>query len=128
MKSIKCNRCLEEGAEEFFLKPVRLSDLNKLKPHMKKTKLKDPNQETEQKIENSEILENEEQHQASKSQHSHLESESQTQTQLQAHSTIDQQQQSLQQANNNKRKSVEQSLSSETDRTRPRYSGIATVV
>lgn len=124
----RINRCLEEGAEEFFLKPVRLSDLNKLKPHMKKTKLKDPNQETEQKIENSEILENEEQHQASKSQHSHLESESQTQTQLQAHSTIDQQQQSLQQANNNKRKSVEQSLSSETDRTRPRYSGIATVV
>lgn len=119
---------MEEGAEEFFLKPVRLSDLNRLKPHMKKTKLKDQNQETEQKIENSEILENEEQHQASKSQHSHLESESQTQTQLQAHSTIDQQQQSLQQANNNKRKSVEQSLSSETDRTRPRYSGIATVV
>lgn len=29
-------RCLEEGAEEFFLKPVQLSDVNKLKPHMLK--------------------------------------------------------------------------------------------
>ncbi|KAL6134048.1 hypothetical protein ACLB2K_066281 [Fragaria x ananassa] len=25
----RINRCLEEGAEEFFLKPVRLSDLNR---------------------------------------------------------------------------------------------------
>lgn len=29
-------RCLEEGAEEFFLKPVQLSDVNKLRPHMLK--------------------------------------------------------------------------------------------
>ena len=29
-------RCLEEGAEEFFLKPVKLSDVNKLRPHMMK--------------------------------------------------------------------------------------------
>ncbi|WZZ66409.1 hypothetical protein YC2023_077779 [Brassica napus] len=36
----RISRCLEEGAEEFFLKPVRLADLNKLKPHMMKTKLK----------------------------------------------------------------------------------------
>lgn len=41
------DRCLEEGAEEFFLKPVRLSDVNKLKPHMMKTKNKDC-QKTEQ--------------------------------------------------------------------------------
>ncbi|XP_050228009.1 two-component response regulator ARR9 [Mercurialis annua] len=40
----RINRCLEEGAEEFFLKPVQLSDLNKLKPHIVKTKSK--NQET----------------------------------------------------------------------------------
>ncbi|KAG5395640.1 hypothetical protein IGI04_017454, partial [Brassica rapa subsp. trilocularis] len=32
--------CLEEGAEEFFLKPVKLADVTKLKPHMMKTKLK----------------------------------------------------------------------------------------
>lgn len=33
----RISRCLEEGAEEFFLKPVRLSDLNKLRPHLLKT-------------------------------------------------------------------------------------------
>ena len=33
-------RCLEEGAEEFFLKPVQQSDVNKLKPHLLKTKVK----------------------------------------------------------------------------------------
>lgn len=43
------SRCLEEGAEEFFLKPVRLCDVNKLKPHMMKTKLmEDQNQEEEE--------------------------------------------------------------------------------
>ncbi|CAH9100782.1 unnamed protein product [Cuscuta europaea] len=41
----RISRCLEEGAEEFFLKPVRLSDVNKLKPHMMKTKSKDPEKE-----------------------------------------------------------------------------------
>ncbi|CAN1813702.1 Two-component response regulator ARR9 [Linum perenne] len=32
----RINRCLEQGAEEFFLKPVQLSDVNKLKPHLLK--------------------------------------------------------------------------------------------
>ncbi|XVE86174.1 hypothetical protein DITRI_Ditri18aG0014800 [Diplodiscus trichospermus] len=32
----RINRCLEDGAEEFFLKPVQLSDVNKLKPHLMK--------------------------------------------------------------------------------------------
>ncbi|XP_009361964.2 two-component response regulator ORR9 [Pyrus x bretschneideri] len=32
----RINRCLEEGAQEFFLKPVQLSDVNKLRPHMLK--------------------------------------------------------------------------------------------
>ncbi|KAJ8570417.1 hypothetical protein K7X08_037389 [Anisodus acutangulus] len=41
----RINRCLEEGAEEFFLKPVRLSDVNKLRPHMMKTKCKSHKQE-----------------------------------------------------------------------------------
>ncbi|KAF2602969.1 hypothetical protein F2Q70_00024423 [Brassica cretica] len=36
----RISRCLEEGAEEFFLKPVKLADVTKLKPHMMKTKLK----------------------------------------------------------------------------------------
>jgi len=85
---------------------------------MKKTKLKDEKQGTAEKIENSEVL----QQQAPKEQGPEAESESHPQP------TIEQQQQSLQQANNNKRKTMEQGLSPETDRTRPRYSGIATVV
>ncbi|GMI84982.1 RESPONSE REGULATOR 4, response regulator 9 [Hibiscus trionum] len=36
----RINRCLEDGAEEFFLKPVRLSDVNKLRPHLMKSKSK----------------------------------------------------------------------------------------
>ncbi|XP_050386571.1 two-component response regulator ORR9 [Argentina anserina] len=32
----RINRCLEDGAEEFFLKPVKLSDVNKLRPHIMK--------------------------------------------------------------------------------------------
>ncbi|XP_077218526.1 two-component response regulator ORR9-like [Tasmannia lanceolata] len=34
----RINRCLEEGAEEFFLKPVQLSDMNRLRPHLLKGK------------------------------------------------------------------------------------------
>lgn len=37
----RINRCLEGGAEEFFLKPVRLSDLKKLRPHILKGKSKE---------------------------------------------------------------------------------------
>ncbi|GMI73249.1 RESPONSE REGULATOR 4, response regulator 9 [Hibiscus trionum] len=32
----RINRCLEDGAQEFFLKPVQLSDVNKLRPHLVK--------------------------------------------------------------------------------------------
>ncbi|GAU51276.1 hypothetical protein TSUD_412560 [Trifolium subterraneum] len=45
----RINRCLEEGAEEFFLKPVQQSDVNKLKPHLLKSKVKE---EKEQPINN----------------------------------------------------------------------------
>ncbi|KAJ8438776.1 hypothetical protein Cgig2_009894 [Carnegiea gigantea] len=37
----RINRCLEEGAEEFLLKPVQLSDVDKLKPHLMRSKSKD---------------------------------------------------------------------------------------
>ncbi|KAJ9685378.1 hypothetical protein PVL29_017417 [Vitis rotundifolia] len=30
----RINRCLEEGAEDFFLKPVQLSDVKRLRPHL----------------------------------------------------------------------------------------------
>lgn len=45
----RINRCLEDGADEFFLKPVQQSDVNKLKPHLMKSKVKD---EEEQYINN----------------------------------------------------------------------------
>lgn len=41
----RINRCLEEGAEEFFLKPVQLSDVSKLKPHLLKSKVKEENEQ-----------------------------------------------------------------------------------
>ena len=42
----RINRCLEEGAEEFFMKPVRLSDVNKLKPLMLKGRAKEEEPKT----------------------------------------------------------------------------------
>ncbi|XP_022139151.1 two-component response regulator ORR4-like [Momordica charantia] len=40
----RINRCLEEGAEEFLLKPVKLSDVNKLKPFICRGKAKEMEQ------------------------------------------------------------------------------------
>ncbi|XP_057977958.1 two-component response regulator ORR10-like [Malania oleifera] len=37
----RISRCLEEGAEDFFLKPVQLSDVSKLRPHLLKGKAKE---------------------------------------------------------------------------------------
>ncbi|XP_028784338.1 two-component response regulator ARR9-like isoform X2 [Neltuma alba] len=45
----RINRCLEEGAQEFFLKPVQQSDVNKLKPHLMKSRV---NEEEDQFINN----------------------------------------------------------------------------
>ncbi|KAA8517997.1 hypothetical protein F0562_015471 [Nyssa sinensis] len=97
----RINRCLDEGAEEFFLKPVRVSDVNKLKPHIMKTKSKD-----HQKPENEEKQEEEEAAPKTK----------------EVQSPQQQQQQS---SNNNKRKTMEEGLS--PDRTRPRYNGLTVV-
>ncbi|CAK9133622.1 unnamed protein product [Ilex paraguariensis] len=36
----RINRCLEQGAEEFFLKPVQQADVNKLRPHLLKERLR----------------------------------------------------------------------------------------
>lgn len=96
-------RCLEEGAEEFFLKPVRPSDVSKLKPHMMKTKCKETEKsENEESVEAEIILEETEEIQS-------------------------QQQQTAQSNNNNsKRKSMDEGLS--PDRTRPRYNNGLTVM
>ncbi|XP_039010823.1 two-component response regulator ARR9-like [Hibiscus syriacus] len=80
----RITRCLEEGAEIFFLKPVRLSDLSKLRPHMLKTKLKDHNQKQEEKTA--------------------FQSPKQQKVQQQ-------EQQQQQQSNNNKRKAIDEGLS-----------------
>ncbi|KAK9289342.1 hypothetical protein L1049_007497 [Liquidambar formosana] len=98
----RISRCLEEGAEEFFLKPVRLSDVNRLKPHMMKAKCKDQKQEKPEE-----------------------DSEKPDQLLSQQQEEEQQQQQQQQQPNNNKRKSMEEGLS--PDRTRPRYSGLTVV-
>ncbi|KAA8517243.1 hypothetical protein F0562_017505 [Nyssa sinensis] len=100
----RITRCLEEGAEEFFLKPVRLSDMNKLRPHMMKTKVKDQKPEIQEEEEEEEE-ETPEVFQSPQHHHHH-------------------QQQQLSN-NNNKRKATEEGLS--PDRTRPRYSGLTVV-
>ncbi|KAG8367834.1 hypothetical protein BUALT_Bualt16G0113900 [Buddleja alternifolia] len=94
--------CLEEGAEEFFLKPVRISDVDKLRPYMTKTKCKS--------IEKPEKREN-------------IESTHETsEIHLQTTQTVQQIQQTVQANNNNKRKSMDEGLTQ--DRTRPRYNGL----
>ncbi|KAL7092949.1 hypothetical protein ACP275_11G013100 [Erythranthe tilingii] len=105
----RITRCLEEGAEDFFLKPVRLTDVNKLKPHMimmmkNKNDFQKPqeNQEHDFKVEqsDSELI------------------------------RLPTEEQSLQQHNNNninnKRKSMDDGLP--LDRARPRYNGALTVL
>ncbi|KAK4412873.1 Two-component response regulator ARR8 [Sesamum alatum] len=90
----RINRCLEEGAEEFILKPVRLSDVNKLRPHMMKSKCKDiiQNPQNQEKQDNNELIQ----------------SQSQSQQTSQPNNNT-----------SNKRKSMDEGLS--PDRTRPRY-------
>ena len=94
------------------MKPVRLADLNRLKPHMMKTKIKNEKQEDQEKLEKSEIESEQQQQPLQQPQ-----PESQPQPQP---SPL------LQQPNNNKRKAMEEGLS--PDRTRPRYNGITTMV
>ncbi|XP_041027904.1 two-component response regulator ARR8-like [Juglans microcarpa x Juglans regia] len=107
----RISRCLEEGAEEFFLKPVRLSDVNRLRPHIMKTKPKDQ-QEDKQENKEEELgkpefqSREEKEEQQQQQQHHHLQH---------------------QHSNSNKRKALEEGLS--PDRTRPRYNnGLTTVV
>ncbi|KAK4797162.1 hypothetical protein SAY86_029488 [Trapa natans] len=101
----RISRCLEEGAEEFFLKPLKLSDVNRLRPHLMRTKLMHPNQQEE----GGEVVDNK--HEIQQQNHHHQEE---------------------QPGNNssNKRKAMEEGLSVSPDRTRtrPRYSGVTTVI
>ncbi|KAI9121243.1 hypothetical protein K1719_008276 [Acacia pycnantha] len=126
----RISRCLEEGAEEFFLKPVRLSDLNKLRPYLMKTKLKEQKPETTQEIpENPRVQQEENQFDVQQPTSQPQLDQKQQQPQQPQPQLEQQQPQSPQAACNNKRKAIEQQgLPPETERTRPRYSDIATVV
>lgn len=106
------NRCLEEGAEEFFLKPVKLADLHKLKTHMMRTKIKNKQECNQNEIPLDKKLEPEE---GEKQNLEKAETEKESQ-----------QQQQTQPNNSNKRKNIEEGLS--PDRARPRYNDITTVV
>ncbi|XP_015089366.1 two-component response regulator ORR9-like [Solanum pennellii] len=121
----RISRCLEEGAEEFFLKPVRLSDVNKLKPHMMKTKCKSPKQQQQQQ---AEIIVTQESIDTTYVVTSQDNQESIDTTyvvpsqQNQDSDNIVLQQQKSQ---DNKRKAIEENLS--PDRTRQRLSSLTTV-
>ncbi|CAH8363375.1 unnamed protein product [Eruca vesicaria subsp. sativa] len=121
----RISSCLEEGAEEFFLKPVRLADLNKLKPHMMKTKLN--NQKLEE-IEKPLIVA------AAASVEPEIEDSAEVGSKiLTLHSELEPKQVHLevvqpeeQPLSNHKRKSMEEGLSA--DRSLPRFEGITTGV
>ncbi|GER57215.1 two-component response regulator ARR9 [Striga asiatica] len=120
----RITRCLEEGAEEFFLKPMKLTDVNKLWPYMLRTKgqnnvLKPENMEKQESNQEDEIT------------------PIPIQIQLQTAQSLQQQQlEQTPQTNdgdnnknnnvaNNKRKSIDDGLS--TDTPRPRYNGLTVV-
>ncbi|KAG2332294.1 hypothetical protein Bca4012_018118 [Brassica carinata] len=104
----RISRCLEEGAEEFFLKPVKLADLTKLKPHMMKTKLKKESEKPAEDVK-PEIEEEESSVIEILPLHQELESEQQEPV-----------------LSNNKRKAMEEVIS--TDRSRSKYNDITTLV
>lgn len=139
----RISRCLEEGAEEFFLKPVRLADVNKLKPHMLKTKCKNQDMPEKQEEEEEIMGEPMESTGTTSSPETSSSSSSSSSSSLSSLDKSDietlphqeQQEQEQQQppeeeetlqtqpnGNNNKRKPVEEGLSPE--RTRPRFNGL----
>ncbi|KAK6944440.1 Signal transduction response regulator, receiver domain [Dillenia turbinata] len=119
----RIRRCLEEGAEEFFLKPVQLSDVSRLRPHMMKAKYKDhqepQKQQVEEKSEVEMIIQSQRQEEDESPQEQPRQEEDESPQEQ------PQQQQQAQGSNNNKRKALEEGLS--PDRTRPRYSGLTVV-
>ncbi|CAF2298839.1 hypothetical protein BRARA_D02516 [Brassica rapa] len=106
----RISRCLEEGAEEFFLKPVKLADLTKLKPHMMKTKLKKESENSAK--EDNAVLKHE----------IRKEEEPSVIEVLPLHQEVEQEPM----LSNNKRKAMEEVIS--TDRSRPKYNDITTLV
>lgn len=97
----RITRCLEEGAEEFFLKPVRLADVNKLKPHMMKTKSRDCQKPEQEEVSSQEKI-------------ASLVVESSEQPQQED-------------SDNTKRKATEMEEELSQDRTRRRYNGLTVI-
>ncbi|KAH0887241.1 hypothetical protein HID58_063337 [Brassica napus] len=106
----RISRCLEEGAEEFFLKPVKLADVTKLKPHMMKTKLKKESEKPSK--EDNAVLKHE----------IRKDEEPSVIEILPLHQDVEQEPM----LSNNKRKAMEEVIS--TDRSRPKYNDITTLV
>ncbi|KAF8022219.1 hypothetical protein BT93_G2377 [Corymbia citriodora subsp. variegata] len=52
----RISQCLEDGAEEFFLKPVQLSDVNKLRPHLLRGRSGEHHPNSEKRKDREEIL------------------------------------------------------------------------
>ena len=50
-------RCLEEGAEDFFLKPVQLSDVSKLRPHLLRRKAEEEEEKPKRNIRKRKTIE-----------------------------------------------------------------------
>ncbi|CAF1924078.1 hypothetical protein HID58_064226 [Brassica napus] len=121
----RISRCLEEGAEEFFLKPVRLADLNNLKSHMMKTKLKNQKLEEIEKPSNGTAAVEPEIKNSTEMEIKILPLPSELEPK-QVHLQQVQVQQEELALSNNKRKTMEEGLS--TDRPRPRLEGMATAV
>uniref|UniRef100_A0A1J3EXS0 Two-component response regulator ARR8 n=1 Tax=Noccaea caerulescens TaxID=107243 RepID=A0A1J3EXS0_NOCCA len=107
----RISRCLEEGAEEFFLKPVKLADLTKLKPHMMKTKLKKESEKLA-KEENAVLI-------------PVIEEDSSVIEILPIHQELESEQHEIM-LSSNKRKAMEEVIT--TDRSRPKYNDITTSV
>ncbi|KAG2258227.1 hypothetical protein Bca52824_077521 [Brassica carinata] len=120
----RISRCLEQGAEEFFLKPVRLADLNNLKPHMMKTKLKNQKLEEIENPSNGTAAVEPEIKNPTEMEIKILPLPSELEPKQVHLQVVKQEEETL---SNNKRKSMEEGLS--TDRPLPRLEGgIATAV
>ncbi|RZC83029.1 hypothetical protein C5167_045815 [Papaver somniferum] len=123
----RISRCLEEGAEEFFLKPVKLSDVKKLKPVWKgkskdqqlQTNLPLPPPPEEQKLQGKDV-------QVVDDTILILEPQQQCLTEVLSEKEQVSSIEIEQVNNNNKRKTMEEEVSPE--RTRPRYTTGLTMV
>ncbi|KAK6121506.1 hypothetical protein DH2020_044751 [Rehmannia glutinosa] len=94
-----------------FLKPMKLSDVNKLRPHMMKTKCNDDN-----------IIEEPEKQEKQESNKEDTTTQETDDVQLQTPQSLQEQLNGNNNNNNNKRKPIDGGLP--PDRTRPRYNGL----